>query len=102
MQESLSAADIARTLSGLSMDSRVNRLVLFGSHALGTAGKRSDLDLYLDSGRQITGFDFFALKAILEEAFRRDIDLLPDLDVVPGSKVSREIQRYGVIVYAKG
>lgn len=101
MSTALSIGDIQQVLSGLTLDQRVNRLVLFGSHASGTAREQSDLDMYLDSGRQITGLDFFALKATLEDAFSRDIDLLPDLDVVPGSKVANEIKRHGVVVYAK-
>ena len=39
-------------------------------------------------------------KAALEDAFGRDIDLLPDVDVQPGSKVASEITKYGVMVYA--
>ena len=92
---------IRDTLRRTPMDARVRRLVLFGSHAKGTAEERSDLDFYLDSGRQITGFDYFALKATLEDAFQREIDLLPDVDVLPDSRIVREIARDGVMVYAR-
>lgn len=92
---------IRDTLRRIPLDARVRRLVLFGSHAKGTAGERSDLDFYLDSGRQITGFDYFALKATLEDAFQREIDLLPDVDVLPDSRIVREIARDGVMVYAR-
>ncbi len=101
MDNLISISDIRRVLASLPMDARVNRLVLFGSHAMGTARAQSDLDFYLDSGRQISGFDFFALKATLEDAFRRDIDLIPDLDVMAGSRVLDEIKRHGVVVYGK-
>ena len=92
-------SDIRNTLQGLNIDSRVRKLILFGSHVKGTAQPQSDLDFYLDSNRQITGFEYFDLKAKLEDAFRRDIDLLPDVDVLPDSKIAAEIARYGVIVY---
>lgn len=92
---------IRDTLCRTPLDARVRRLVLFGSHAKGTARERSDLDFFLDSGRQITGFDYFALKATLEDAFQREIDLLPDVDVSPDSRIEREIARDGVMVYAR-
>ena len=91
---------IQDTLKRMPLDRRIRRLVLFGSHARGTAQAHSDLDFYLDSDRQITGFDYFALKATLEDAFQREIDLLPDIDVIPNSKVAQEIAKYGVMVYA--
>ena len=80
-------------------DNRVNRIILFGSYAKGQASASSDIDLYLDSGRRITGFDFFNLKSAIEEAFNTEIDLLPDLDVTAGSIVDQEIQEHGVTVY---
>ena len=99
--DSYSIPDIQNMLRRVPMDRRVRRIVLFGSHAKGTAKPQSDLDFYLDSDRQITGFDYFELKAALEDAFGRDIDLLPDVDVRPDSRVAREIGRYGVMVYAR-
>lgn len=88
-------------LQRMQMDQRVRRLILFGSHAKGTAQERSDIDFFLDSDGRITGFDFFALKASLEDAFQREIDLLPDVDVIPNSRVANEIARDGVMVYAR-
>ena len=88
-------------LKQLPLDARVRRLILFGSHAKGTAQERSDIDFFLDSDGRITGFDFFALKATLEDAFQREIDLLPDVDVMPDSRVAAEIAREGVMVYAR-
>lgn len=101
MEKTYSVADIQSMLAGMQLDCRVKRLILFGSHAKGTARAQSDLDFFLDSEKQITGFDYFALKAALEDAFQRDIDLLPDVDVQPGSKVDREIASHGVMVYAR-
>jgi len=90
---------IKEVLSRACFDDRANRIVLLGSYAKGQAGAKSDIDLYLDSGRRITGFDFFALKAAFEDAFHTEIDLLPDLDVISGSPVEREIREFGVTVY---
>ena len=88
-------------LKHMQIDQRVRRLILFGSHAKGTAQERSDIDFFLDSDGRITGFDFFALKASLEDTFQREVDLLPDVDVIPNSRVANEIARDGVMVYVR-
>ena len=92
---------IRNALQRICTDPRISQIVLFGSHAKGQEYEQSDIDLYLDSNGQITGLAFFALKAEIEEALDAEIDLLPDLDIIPGSPVEREIRRYGVTVYAK-
>lgn len=101
MSEVYSVADIRGVIKTMTFDKRVKRLILFGSHAKGTAQNLSDLDFFLDSGKQIKGFAYFELKGRLEDAFHRDIDLIPDVDIIPGSKVDQEIQRTGVMVYAR-
>ena len=92
---------IGDMLKKVCLDSRINKVILFGSHAKGSACETSDIDLYLDSGGQITGFDFFALKTQIEDAFLCEVDLLPDLDILPNSPIEREIKRHGVIVYGR-
>jgi len=92
---------IQDALQSVCSDSRIKRVVLFGSYAKGKAREQSDIDLYLDSGRQITGFDFFALRAKFEDALGTEIDLLPDIDIVPNSSIDREIRRHGVTVYVQ-
>lgn len=91
---------IRDTLTEACVDPRIKRIVLFGSHAKGEAQPSSDIDLYLDSDGQIRELEFFAFKFRLEEALQAEIDLIPDLNVVPGSEVENEIKRYGVVVYA--
>jgi len=93
--------EIRNVLQNVCSDPRIKRVVLFGSHAKDEAQEQSDIDLYLDSGQQITGFDFFALKAQLEDAFGTEIDLLPDLDIMLNSRIDQEIKRHGVTVYAQ-
>lgn len=92
---------IRNALARAPLDGRVRRLVLFGSHAKGTARERSDIDFYLDSGGSITGFDYFALRSSLEDVLHREVDLLPDVDVLPDSRIANEIARDGVTVYAR-
>jgi len=95
-----SVSTVRKTLTGLALDKRVRRLILFGSHAKGNAQEGSDLDFYVDSNYQLTGFAFFALKGQLENAFQKDIDLISDVDVIANSRVDQEIKRTGVTVYS--
>ena len=96
-----SISSIRNALQTVCTDPRINQIILFGSHALGLERKQSDIDLYLDSNGQISGLAFFSLKAAIEDALETEIDLLPDLDVVPGSLIENEIRRFGVTVFAR-
>ena len=101
MPQTYTVTALRRILDTIPLDKPVRSIVLFGSYAKGTALPDSDIDFYLDSNRQITGFAYFELKGKLEEAFQREIDLIPDVDVIPGSLVDYEIRRTGVSVYAR-
>ncbi|MDO4548637.1 MAG: nucleotidyltransferase domain-containing protein [Clostridia bacterium] len=101
MPEAYTINQIKHVLQNMPIDKRVRRLILFGSHVKGTAEIQSDMDFFLDSDNRITGFAYFDLKGRLEDAFKRDIDLIPDVDVIPGSKVDEEIRKTGVMVYGR-
>jgi predicted nucleotidyltransferase len=79
----------------------IKKIVLFGSYAKGIATPNSDIDLYLVSNGAITGFDFFELKAKIEDEFDIEIDLIPDVDVIPNSSIEQQINEHGVIVYER-
>ena len=95
----LSVADIKTVVEPIVRDTNVKKLVLFGSYAKGTASEKSDIDLYMISDGMITGLAFFDLKAKMEDAFPVDVELLPDLDVIPESPVDKQIKESGVVIY---
>ena len=95
----LSVAEIKTVVEPIVKDTKVKKLVLFGSYAKGTASEDSDIDLYMISDGMITGLAFFELKAKIENAFPVDIELLPDLDVIPESPVAKQIDESGVVIY---
>ena len=97
----LSVAEIKTVVEPIVRDTEVEKIVLFGSYAKGTAKEKSDIDLYMISNGAITGFAFFDLKSKIEDAFDLDIDLLPDLDVVPNSPVYHQINESGVVIYER-
>jgi predicted nucleotidyltransferase len=80
-------------------NTKVEKIVLFGSYAKGCASENSDIDLFMVSNGSITGLAFYDLKSKIEDAFNMSIDLLPDLDIVPDSPIQRQINESGVVVY---
>ena len=97
----LSVADIKTAVEPIVKDTKVRKLVLFGSYAEGTASENSDIDLYMASDGEITGLAFYDLKSRIEDAFVIDIDLLPDLDVIPESPLARQINESGVVIFER-
>ena len=97
----LSVADIRTVIEPIVKDTKVRKMVLFGSYAKGTASEKSDIDLFMDSNGEITGFAFFDLGARIEDAFNRRVDLIPDLDVIPNSPVEQQINQTGVVIYER-
>ena len=97
----LSVADIKTVVEPIVEDTKVRKLVLFGSYAEGAAYEDSDIDLYMVSDGEITGLAFYDLKSRIEDAFVMDIDLLPDLDVIPESPLARRINESGVVIFER-
>ncbi|MBC7960605.1 MAG: nucleotidyltransferase domain-containing protein [Vallitaleaceae bacterium] len=96
-----SLQEIRKTINSICQDDRINRIVLFGSYARGSEDDHSDIDLFIDSDRQITGFDYFELKACFEDALGCEIDLVSDVDLIPYSRIENEIRTTGVTVYER-
>ncbi len=77
----------------------VNKAVLFGSYAKGTAEPGSDIDIFVDSG--LKGLRFYGLLEDVVNALDKDVDLLDSSQVVPLSEVADEISKSGVLIYDK-
>jgi len=97
----LNVAEIKAIVEPIVRNTKVEKIVLFGSYANGNANERSDIDLCLISNGAITGLAFYDLKAQIENAFGPEVDLLPDLDNMPDSPVERRIKETGVVVYER-
>jgi uncharacterized protein len=73
----------------------VRQLGLFGSFALGSASKNSDVDVLVTFSPQARTYDnLYAVGEALEEAFKRKIDLVTDDSLSPylGPKIRSEVQ----------
>ena len=95
----LNITDIKDKVTTICNGTKVVKMVLFGSYAKGTATINSDIDLFMISNGAITGLSFYDLKSKIEDAFNVEVDLIPDLDIIPDSLVEQQINEHGVIVY---
>ena len=97
----LSVADIKVAVEPIVKNTKVEKMILFGSYAKGNATTDSDIDLCLISNGNITGLAFFELKSKIENAFEQVVELFPDLDIIPNSPVARHINESGVVIYER-
>lgn len=77
----------------------VRRAVLFGSYGKGTATESSDVDLLVDSG--LRGLRFVGFMDDVRQAVGKEVDLFDVTHIQAGSRIDREIQATGVMVYEK-
>ena len=77
----------------------VDRVVLFGSVAKGTATDNSDLDLLVDSN--LHGLRFVGLIEDIRAAAGMPVDVFAPSHIERGSLIDREIHATGVTIYEK-
>ena len=77
----------------------VQKVILFGSHAKGTAKENSDIDIVVDSN--LKGLAFYGLLEDIANAIEENIDLVDVSQIKEGSCVQQEIQCTGVVIYEK-
>lgn len=77
----------------------VDKAILFGSYAKGTADKKSDIDLVISLKGEIDGFLFLEILGNLIEKLKKDVDLIELSEIIKGGKVDQEITQTGVIIY---
>lgn len=77
----------------------VQKAVLFGSYAKNTPTETSDIDILIDSNGKIKGLKFFAIIDMIREKFNKDIDVIEKSEIDRNSKIEKEIEETGVVVY---
>ena len=76
---------------------KVRKAILFGSYSKGQATAHSDVDLLVDSG--LRGLAFFGLMDDVCNVLDCRVDLIDIRDIIPDSRVDREIRNTGVVIY---
>lgn len=91
------------TLDGLSVIVRpiiekhcVDKAVVFGSYARGTATPQSDIDMVVYGGDGFQGRSVFAIAEELHEASGKRVDVYERREIQEGSPLLRAIEEEGV------
>lgn len=93
--------DIKRILREVLNNTDVEKAILFGSYAKNTPTQNSDIDIVIDSNGKIKGLRFFAIIDIIREKFDKEVDIIEKSEINKNSKIEKEIQKTGVVVYEK-
>ena len=93
--------DIKDILSEILDKTEVQKAILFGSYAKNIPTKTSDINILIDSNGKIKGLKFFAIIDIIREKFDKDVDIIEKSEINKGSKIEKEIEKTGVVVYEK-
>ena len=93
--------EIKTLLYEILSNTEVERAILFGSYAKKTPNSNSDIDILLDSNGKIKGLKFYALMGQIKEKLKKDVDIIEKAEINKNSKIEKEIERTGVIVYEK-
>lgn len=93
--------DIKRLLRDVLDNTDVDKAILFGSYAKNTQTKTSDIDILIDSNGKVKGLRFFAIIDMIKEKFNKDVDVIEKSEIDKGSKIEKEIEETGVVVYEK-
>ena len=93
--------DIKKLLHEVLNNTDVEKAILFGSYAKNTPTRYSDIDILIDSNGKIKGLKFFAIIDMIKEKFKKDVDVIEKSEIDKGSKIEKEIENTGVVVYEK-
>jgi len=93
----MTVAMIQEAITPVLKQHGVVKAVLFGSHAKGCARENSDVDLLVDSG--LRGLAFVGLIEDLFVSLNKSVDVIDVTHINKGTKIEREIEETGVVVY---
>lgn len=96
-----SIEDIKNMINEILINTDVEKAILFGSYAKNKPTKNSDIDILIDSKGKIRGLKFFAIVDTIREKFDKDVDVIEKIEINKNSKIEKEIEETGVVIYEK-
>ncbi len=93
--------DIKKMLKEVLMNTDVEKAILFGSYAKNEQTEHSDIDILIDSKGKIRGLKYFAIIDMIKQKFDKEVDIIETTEIDKDSKIEKEIERTGIIVYEK-
>ena len=96
-----SIEDIKNMINEILANKEVEKAILFGSYAKNKPTKNSDIDILIDSKGKVKGLKFFAIVDKIREKFDKDVDVIEKIEIDKNSKIEKEIEKTGVVIYEK-
>ena len=93
--------EIKEILYEILNNTDVEKAILFGSYAKKKATKHSDIDLLIDTNSTLKGFALLKLICQIQEELQKEVDGFEKYEIIPNSKIDKEIKETGVVVYEK-
>lgn len=93
--------DIKEMLKEVLINTDVEKAILFGSYAKNKPTKQSDIDILIDSNGKIKGLKYFAIIDLIKQKFDKDVDVIERTEIDKNSKIEKEIERTGIVIYEK-
>ena len=93
--------EIKEVLNKILNNQPVYKVILFGSYAKKKATKYSDIDLLIDTNSTLKGFALLKLICQIQEELQKEVDGFEKYEIIPNSKIDKEIKETGVVVYEK-
>jgi predicted nucleotidyltransferase len=93
--------ELSERLRPVFISAPVYRAVLFGSYACGTATERSDVDVLIDSRRELRDLNFYGVLEDMVQALDKPVDLFEAAEIRPDSPIRDEIARRGIVLYGR-
>jgi len=96
-----SIEDIKNMINEILANTEVEKAILFGSYAKNKPTKNSDIDILIDSKGKIKGLKFFAMVDKIREKLDKEVDVIEKIEIDKNSKIEKEIEKTGVVIYEK-
>ena len=102
MSEKIYTVDeLKEILQDILQKFEVKKAILFGSYAKNNPTPKSDIDLVIDSDGKLLNIYFYGLLEELVQKLQKNIDLFEISEIQKNSRIYKDIQNEGVIVYGK-
>ena len=101
LEKIYSLEEIKEMLSPIFTANAVYTATLFGSYAKGLATNKSDIDIVIDSKGELLNINFYGLLEQIIETLKKKVDLFEVSEIKKDSPIYEEIQKEGVLLYAR-
>lgn len=93
--------EIKRMIEEVLLNTEIDKAILFGSYAKSKPTELSDIDILLDSNGKVKGLKYYAIIDMIQEKFKKDVDIIEKSEIDKNSKIEKEIERTGIVIYEK-